>query len=821
MNSFIQDVRYGLRVLAAKPAFTIVAVLTIALGIGANTAMFTVVNALLLRALPYPHPEQLVRITADFKGTNIPDIGLSVVELTDYREKLEAFDQIAGVWAINANITGSDQPERVEALLASANYFTLLGAQPHLGRVFGPEDEIPGITEIAVISDGLWRRNFGSDPNVLGRKIRIDNDVYTVIGVMPPGFRHPGKTIGAEVDLWAPAGFSALPFGPPTRGARILQGALARLKPGVTIEEAREQLNALGYALRSEYPNDYPERANWSPTVLGLQEDLVGKVKPALLILLAAVGVVLLIACVNIANLLLARWSVRQRELAIRLALGAGRWRLIRQMITESLLLSITGGALALLTSVWATDAMKTLTPSNIPQLGEAGLDPRVFGFTFLISILTGIAFGVAPALFSSNPSMQLALKDGSRGAGSGARHNRLRSLLVVSEFALALVLMIGAGLLMRSFAHLLKVDPGFEPNNLLVARVWLPQPNDPATGQYFEHSKRIVFINEVLRRMRELPGVELASAATNVPLSGQRSTAPFTIENREQAPTEVFAAYAASVTPDYFSAMRIPLIRGRLLNEQDDKEAPIAVLISETMARRFWADEESIGKRFKFGGQQSKAPWMNIVGIVGDVKTDGLDLENRPAFYRSFLQASSLSLMLVARTTGDPAGLSKSVQREVQSVDPELPVFSIKPMNEVMAQAVAERRFSMMLFGIFALLALTLAGVGIYGVMAYTVAQRTHEIGIRIALGAKAADVLKMIVGQATRLALIGVGVGLTLAFSLTRLMSSLLFGVSATDPLTFAAISLVLTGIALLASYIPARRATRVDPMIALRYE
>jgi len=364
-------------------------------------------------------------------------------------------------------------------------------------------------------------------------------------------------------------------------------------------------------------------------------------------------------------------------------------------------------------------------------------------------------------------------------------------------------------------------VQPGFEPSHVLVARVWLPQPNDPAAGAYFQHPKRVVFINEVLRRLRELPGVEIASAATNVPLSGQRSTAPFSIENREQSTTEVFAAYSASVTPDYFSAMRVPLLRGRSPGEQDDEKSPISVVISETMARRFWPDDEPIGKRFKFGGQQSRAPWMTIVGIVCDVKTEGLDLENRPAFYRSFLQASSLSLMLVARTSGDPAALSKAIQREVQSVDPELPVFAIKPMEEVMASAIAERRFTMMLFGIFASLALALAGVGIYGVMAYTVAQRTHEIGIRIALGAAAGDVVKMIVGQAARLALLGVGVGVALAFALTRLMSSLLFGVTATDPLTFAAISVVLAGVALLASYIPARRATKVDPMIALRCE
>lgn len=821
MDSLLQDVRYGIRALSSKPGFTVVAVLTIALGIGANTAMFTVVNAVLLRALPYPHPEQLVRITADLRGTNIPDIGLSVPELTDYREKLEAIDQIAGVWPISANVTGTDQPERVEALLASANYFTLLGAQPQLGRVFGPEDEIPGITEIAVISDALWRRSFGGDPKALGQKIRIDNDVYTIIGVMPSGFRHPGRTVAAEVDLWAPAGFRALPFGPPTRGARILQGALARLKPGVAIEQAQQQLDALASALRNEYPNDYPAQANWSPSLLGLQEDLVGKVKPALLILLAAVGLVLLIACVNIANLLLARWSVRQREVAIRLALGAGRGRLVRQMLTESVLVSLAGGALALLTSLWATDALKALTPSNIPRLGEAGLDARVFAFAFVISVVTGIAFGAAPALLSSNPSMQLALKEGSRGGGSGARHNRLRRLLVISEFALALVLMIGAGLLMRSFSHLLEVNPGFDPRNVLVARVWLPQPNDPATGPYALHPKRVAFINEVLRRLRELPGVEVASAATNVPLSGQRAAAPFTIEGRALESADIFSAYTASVTPDYFGAMGVPLVRGRNLTEQDDDKSPIAVVISETMSRRFWPDEDPLGKRIKFGGPQSKAPWMTVVGIVGDVKNDGLDRENRPAFYRSFHQASSLSLMLVARASGDPSRLSKAVQREVQSVDPELPVFSIKPMEEMMAAATAERRFSMMLFGIFAALALALAGVGIYGVMAYTVAQRTHEIGIRIALGARATDVLKMIVGQATRLALIGVGVGLTLAFALTRLMSSLLFGVSATDPLTFAAISVMLTAVALLASYIPARRATRVDPMVALRYE
>ncbi|MFY9610994.1 MAG: ABC transporter permease [Blastocatellia bacterium] len=820
MDSVLHDVRYGLRALAAKPGFSVIAVLTIALGIGANTAMFTVVNAVLLRALPYPNPDQLVRITADLRGTNIPDIGVSVPELIDYREKLEAIDQIAGVWAINANITGTDQPERVEALLASANYFTILGAQPQLGRVFGPEDEIPGITEIAVISDALWRRSFGGDPGVLGQKIRLDNDSYTIIGVMPAGFRHPGRTIAAEVDFWAPAGFRALPFGPPERASHILQGAIARLKPGVTVEQAANQLDVLGSALRSEYLNDYPAQANWSPSLIGLQEHLVGKVKPALLLLLAAVGLVLLIACVNIANLLLARWSARQREIAIRLALGASRWRVVRQMLTESMLVSLVGGALALLTSAWATDALKALTPSTI-ALGGVRLDGRVFAFAFFISVVTGIAFGVAPALLSSNPSMQLALKEGSRGGGSGARHNRLRSLLVVSEFALALVLMIGAGLLMRSFSHLLNVDPGFDPKNLLVARVWLPQPNDPDTGPYALHTKRVAFINEVLRRLRDLPGVVVASAATNVPLSGQRTSVGFTIEDRVSESAEIYSAYTASVTPDYFSAMGVQVIRGRNLTEQDDDKSPVSVVISETMSRMFWPADEPLGKRLKFGGPQSKAPWMTVVGIVGDVKTDGLDLENRPAFYRSFHQASSLSLALVARTSVDPSSLSKALQREVQSVDPELPVFSIKPMEEVMASAMAQRRFSMMLFGVFAALALLLAGVGIYGVMAYTVAQRTHEIGIRIALGARTVDVLKMVVGQASRLALIGVAAGLTLAFALTRLMSSLLFGVSATDPFTFAALSVLLTGVALLASYIPARRATRVDPMIALRYE
>ncbi len=820
MNTLIQDIRYGLRMLAKKPAFTIIAVLTLALGIGANTAIFSVVYATLLKPLPFDHPEQLVRVTADLRKINITDTGMSGAELFDYRDRAGVFDQISGIYPVNANITWVDQPERVEALLVDANYFTLLGAKAQLGRVFQQEDYNPGIAEIAVISDSLWKRRYGSDPNALGKKFRLDNDLYTIVGVMPPGFRHPGQVIQTDADVWAPAGWIGSPFNNPPRRAYMLQGAIARLKPGLSVKDAQARLDDLAEQLRSEFPNDYPENAGWAPRIALLQDDLVGNVRPALLILLAAVGLVLLIACANVANLLLVRASARQREIAIRKALGAGRARLVRQMITESLLLSTLGGALGLLIAIWGVGALVKLSPANISRLGDISVDSAVLVFTLAVSFATGLIFGLAPAIHASNPNLQETLKDAARGATASAARNRLRSLLVVSEFALAMMLLISAALLIRSFRQLNNVDPGFNPENVLTVRLWLPQPNLPETGPYFKHPARVQLYRQVIENLKTLPGVESVGGVNQLPLGGGRSSAGITVEGQTSQSESPGAIEPALASPGYFDAMGIKLVSGRLFTDQDDEKAPGAVVISQKLANAFFSGQDPIGKRIKFGGIASQSPWQTVIGVVRDVKSQGLGVESRPQMYRSLLQISNLSLTLVIRAS-NPGGLSEAARAAVSSVDPDLPVYSARTMDEVMSAAVAEQRFAMLMLGLFALIALILSSVGIYGVMSYTVSQRTHEIGIRMALGARPGDVLRMIIAQGLTLIAAGMAAGLAAAFAVTRFIAFLLFSTSPTDALTFASVAALLGAVALLACYLPARRATKVDPMIALRYE
>ncbi|HEX8186333.1 MAG TPA: ABC transporter permease, partial [Blastocatellia bacterium] len=591
-------------------------------------------------------------------------------------------------------------------------------------------------------------------------------------------------------------------------------------KPGITVESAQARLDDLAEQLRKEYPNDYPEKAGWAPRIAGLHEDLVGDVRPALLLLLAAVAFVLLIACVNVANLLLARASARQREIAIRRALGAGRLRLIRQLLTESLLLSLIGGAFGILIAMWSVGALVKLSPANVQRMGNISVDSAMLVFTLSVSILTGLIFGLVPALQASNPDLQETLKDAARGATAGVHRSRLRSLLIVSEFALALMLLIVAALLMRSFWRLQNVDPGFTAENVLTARLWLPQPNLPETGPYFKHSSRVTFYKQVLDRVSALPGVLSAGSTTRLPFDGSRNSNSFIIEGQSLESTDFNLAQTAVASTGYFDAIGIPLVKGRLFTEQEDENAPGVIVVNQLFAQKYFPDEEPLGKRIRFG-RQPQSPWFTIVGVVRDVKNEGLDVETRPQIYRSILQASNLSLTLVIRTAANPSSLAEAVRNEVRSVDPDMPVFGIRTMQEVMASAVVQRRFAMVLLGMFAFIALVLSSVGIYGVIAYSVGQRTHEIGVRMALGASSRDVLQLIMMQGLKLTLLGVAVGLAGAVAVTRFLAFLLFGISATDPATFAGITLLLSAVALAACYVPARRAMKVDPVVALRSE
>jgi putative ABC transport system permease protein len=819
MDSCLQDWRFAWRGLVRSPGFAAVAVVTLALGIGANSAIFTVVNAVVMRPLPYADADRLVRVTADFTGINATDVGVSQPELLDYRDRSGLFEGLAGVWAINANLTEIDQPERVEALLASPSYFDVLGVRPQLGRLFGPEDTAPGINEVLVISDALWHRRFGASPDAIGRKLRIDNDRYTIVGVLPPGFRHPGRSVLTDVDVWAPANFAAAPFPkPPVRGAYFITGAIGRLRPGITIEQARERLAVFGKGLRAEYPNDYSVRAAWAPRLVPLQEDLVGSVKPALLMLFGAVGFVLLIACANIANLLLARASTRQRELAVRRALGSSRARLVRLMLTESLMLSALGGIAGAAVTVWLVQALIALAPSGLPRIQEIAIDGQVLAFTAMMTVATAIVFGTIPAVQYSKTDVNDALKEGARGASSG--RGILRSALVVVEFALALVLLVGAALLVRSFWRLQHVDLGFEPAHVLTARLWLPQPNEPSTGPYFTHPARVAAFEEILRRARTLPGVTAAAATGVLPFDGARGTTVFTIEGHETDDrSKIPTAQQSIASAGYFELMGVRLLRGRTFTEQDDITAMPVVVITDTLARRGWPGEDPVGRRIHFGGPQGKNPWMTVVGVVNDVRTERLEDAPRPLLYRPMKQATSLQLSLALKTEADPQTLAVPLAGEVRAVDPDQPTYGIRTMDEIVRYATASRRFSTQLLGAFAILALALAAVGIYGVMAFMVGQRTREIGIRIALGADPRAVVRLVLGQALALAGGGVIVGVLAAVLVTRLLAGLLFEVRSTDPLTYTTIAVLLATTAAIAAWRPARKAASVDPISALR--
>jgi len=827
------SLKFAFRTLFKTPFVTIIAIVSLALGIGANAAIFSVVNAVLLRPLPFARPGELVRITSDFVKRGGVDVGLSAPEMFDYRERSGAFTAISGLYRINANVTGGDRPERVEVLLMDVNYFDILGVkQAQVGRLFEKKDYDAGIADVVVLSDGFWRRRYGADPNVVGKPLRIDDDLCTIIGVAPRGFRHPGRAIETEVEVWAPSGWLGAPFQGPNRKAYFLQGGLARLAPGVTVEAAQKRLDVLAAELRKEFPGDYPEADGWAPRVLPLQDDLVGRVRPVLVTLLAAVGFVLLIACANVANLFLAKASSRRREIAVRQALGAGRGRLIRQLLTESMVVALIGGALGLFLAAFGVDLLTRMLPSSLPRLAEVGLDPRVLGFALIASCLTGILFGLAPAFQGTSSRPGASLNDSSRGASSrGGR--RIRSALVVSEFALALVLLVAAGLLVRTLWRLQRVEAGFDPKGVTTAGVWLPQPDIRETGRYFTPAQQMAFFKRAIERIGALPEIASAAGATRVPFGNGRSRARLQVEGRDPDQGGTVISEASGVSIGYFDTLRIPLKRGRAFTEHDDAQGAPVAMVSEAFVRQFFPGEDPIGKRVRPANAQPQArvsadgqlmntiPWMTIVGVVGDVKTESLALDDRPMFYRPMLQAVSPDFTFVVRGRAPAASLATALDATVRGLDAELPIYGVRSIDDAMAATFAERRSAMQLLAIFAVAALLLSAIGVYGVIAYSVSQRTREIGIRMALGARPVDVRRMLLVEGGRLAGAGVLLGLAGALVVTRAIGSLLYGVSPRDPWTFASVPAVLAAVALAACFFPALRASRVDPTTALRSE
>ena len=821
MGSLFEDLKYALRTLRQSRGFTLVAVLTLALGIGANTAIFSIVNAVLLRPLPFQHPEQLVRVFDDLNGANAKDSGMSVPEFYDLRDRSGVFDDMTVIWSVSAALVGGDHPDRIELMATSPDYFKLLGVQPQIGRVYGPEDAQEGFSEPVLISDGLWRRQFGGDPGVLGRHVRMDTDPYTIVGVMPPNFRHPGQTLEGEVEMWACAGFTNDPFPhPPVRAFNFLPGALGRLKPGMTLQQAQSRLDAFVEQLRQTYPKEYPAASRWTVRLEPVQENLTGKVRPTLVVLLAAVGFVLLIACVNIASLLLARSSGRLRELAIRQALGASRIRLIRQLLTESVVLSLLGGVAAIVVLLLARESLLALIPADLPRLTEVHLDSRVVGVAFFLSIATGLLFGLAPALQSSSADPNRDLKEGSRTGGRSARRNRFQNALVCGEIALSLVLLTGAGLLVRSFWNMLSVNPGFEPERLSVGQIWIPVPNNPAMNPYRKVADRAQFVRDALREIKPIPGIKQVAIGSNIglPFLGRRFTVPFGIAGESGGSAAKLAAPVDSVTPSFFETLGIPLLRGRVFTDADIDTTERVAVVNKAFADNFLGGRDPLATQLTLGAQPAN---LRIVGIVGNVQVDGLDAPASPELYFPIYQGGGFGMVVYLRTNTNAAVPEAQFAAAVHRVNPELPVFGVRTMDQLLGASMARRRFALALMGIFAALALFLAAMGIYGLMAYAVSQRTQELGLRIALGAQPRDIALLTIRPGIMLTFLGLAIGLAGAAILTRWMASLLFGVSPTDVLTFVGVPVILGAVALAACYVPTRRAMKVDPIVALRYE
>jgi putative ABC transport system permease protein len=812
LETLLQDIKFGARTLRKSRGFTLVAVLTLAVGVGANTAIFSVVEAVLLRALPYTEAERLVVLWENNRlrpgQRNVVNPG----NFLDWREQSQSFEGMAAFADTRMGLTGGGEPEEVAAQAATPNLFELLGARAALGRTLLPGDGEAGREQVAVISQGLWRRRFGGSPEVLGKSINLDGKPATIVGVMPSDFRwfvKENSTGGQPADVWVP--LQLTPQQGAARRGRWLS-TVARLKPGVSFAQAQAELDTIAARIEAEYPSFAKNRG---VTLVPLRDQLAGEIRPALLVILGAVGCVLLIACVNVANLLLARSAGRRKEMALRAALGAGRLRIVRQLLTESLLLALTGGALGLLLAYWLTGALVALSPPNLLGAGAAGVNPTVLLFTLAVSLLTGVAFGLAPAVEASRLNLNVSLNESGRGNVGVGRAGRVRGALVVAEIGLALVLLIGAGLMVRSFLRLQAVHPGFDPRNLLTMRVALPQT------KYADAGSQIQFFRRAAERMRALPGVRDASAVSALPFADLGAATSFTIEGRPALPPGERQTTDVRVADEnYFRTMNIPVVAGRPFTEQEAVEDRRVAVVNEALVRKYFAGEEALGRRILVSMSGESVP-TEIVGVVGDARYDKLDGELKPMVYWTPPRLTYPTMTLVVRTAAEPEALSQAAVREIQAMDREQPVSEVRTMESWLADSTARTRFGTLLLGAFAVAALVLASVGIYGVISYSVAQRSNEIGVRMALGAQARDVLRLVVGQGMKLVVFGVLLGLAGALALTRLMSGLLYGVASTDPATFAANALLLAAVSLLACYVPARRATRVDPLTALRHE
>ena len=808
MDTILHDLRYALRVLARNPGFTAIAILTLALGIGANTAIFSVVNAVLLRPLEFRDPSRLVIVA---EKSSFPVISTSYQNWLDWHDQSHSFESIEGTRGATLTLTGAGEPERLNARMATAGLFPLLGVNTIAGRTFNADEDRAGGTPVVLLSYGLWQRRFGSSQEILGKPINLDSRPYTVIGILPPNFQ-----VLQPADAFVPFTPWAKTL-PDDRNWHPGIIAIARLKSGVTREQARTEMVAITKRLEQQYP-DY--NTGTSADIVGLQEQMVQNVRPALILLLGAVSFVLLIACVNVANLLLARSASRGREVAIRTSMGASCGRIVRQLLTESVLVSVAGGGLGLFLASASLDPLLRISAGSVPQAFSVTLDRSVLVFTLVLSVLTGLVFGLVPALRTAKLDLRETLNEGSRGSTSGPSQHRLRAVLVATEIALAMLLLVGAGLLLRSFSRLQDVPPGFQADHLLVADVPLSQ------NAYAKPEQRFEFFDRLVDRSKALPGVRSAAAASFLPVSGGGSIIHFNIYGRPpKSPHEFIAAGYRTVTPHYFETLGVPLLQGRFFTPADTDKAPAVVVINATMARTFFPGENPLGKRMQLGAIPDKeVPWMEVVGVVGDL-LQGLDLGPAAEMYLPYRQADALlpvfQMSVVLRTAADPLTQASALRSALAEIDLNQPLVKVRSMEENISASVAQPRFRTWLIGIFATLALLLAAVGVYGVMSYTVTQRTSEIGIRVTLGAQSTDVFRGIVGEGARIALLGVAAGLIAALALTRLLRTFLYGISVFDPATFLAVAFILTLISVAACYVPARRATRVDPIVALRYE